>query len=126
MQFEPLRPASRGALIAGFVLGPILWLVALVVGALLVGESAAIALGVAVALASFVIALLVLSLVYVARRRQEKRFADRAAEALLALVALYPVCTAAMWIAGGVLFRVLEEPRRARRARRRLASASPC
>ena len=31
------------------------------------------------------------------------------AEALLAFVALYPVCTAAMWIAGGVLFRVLEE-----------------
>ncbi len=33
-----------------------------------------------------------------------------AAEALLALVALYPVCTAALWMAGGVLFRFLEEP----------------
>jgi poly-beta-1,6-N-acetyl-D-glucosamine synthase len=31
------------------------------------------------------------------------------AEALLAFVALYPVCTAALWMAGGVLFRVLEE-----------------
>jgi poly-beta-1,6-N-acetyl-D-glucosamine synthase len=33
-----------------------------------------------------------------------------AGEVLLAFVALYPVCTAAMWMAGGVLFRVLDEP----------------
>jgi biofilm PGA synthesis N-glycosyltransferase PgaC len=32
-----------------------------------------------------------------------------AAELLLALVALYPVVTAALWIAGGVLFRLLDE-----------------
>ena len=31
-------------------------------------------------------------------------------EMLLAFVALYPVCTAALWIAGGLLFRVLDEP----------------
>ena len=31
------------------------------------------------------------------------------AEALLAFVALYPVCTAALWMAGGLMFRVLEE-----------------
>ena len=31
------------------------------------------------------------------------------AELLLAFVALYPVCTAALWVAGGVLFRVLDE-----------------
>jgi poly-beta-1,6-N-acetyl-D-glucosamine synthase len=30
-------------------------------------------------------------------------------EALLALVALYPVCTAALWMAGGLLFRLLDE-----------------
>ena len=77
VQFEPLRPASRGALIAGFVLGPILWLGVLVLAAWLTNESSAIALGFAVTLASFVIALVVLSWVYVARRRQEKRFADR-------------------------------------------------
>jgi poly-beta-1,6-N-acetyl-D-glucosamine synthase len=34
-----------------------------------------------------------------------------AAEALTAFVALYPVVTAALWIAGGVLFAVHEEPR---------------
>lgn len=32
-----------------------------------------------------------------------------AADVLIAFVALYPVCTAALWIAGGVLFRLLEE-----------------
>ena len=32
------------------------------------------------------------------------------AECLLALVVLYPVCTAALWIAGGLLFRLLDEP----------------
>ena len=31
-------------------------------------------------------------------------------EALLAFVALYPVWTAALWMAGGLLFRVLDEP----------------
>jgi biofilm PGA synthesis N-glycosyltransferase PgaC len=31
-------------------------------------------------------------------------------DVLLAFVALYPVCTAAFWVAGGVLFRVLDEP----------------
>jgi biofilm PGA synthesis N-glycosyltransferase PgaC len=34
------------------------------------------------------------------------RLAD---EILLALVALYPVCTAALWMSGGLLFRVLDE-----------------
>jgi poly-beta-1,6-N-acetyl-D-glucosamine synthase len=34
-----------------------------------------------------------------------------AAELLLAFVAFYPVCTAALWIAGGILFRLLDESR---------------
>jgi biofilm PGA synthesis N-glycosyltransferase PgaC len=33
-----------------------------------------------------------------------------AVEVLLAFVALYPVCTAALWISGGLLFRLLDEP----------------
>ena len=73
-RFEPLRPASRGRLIAALVLGPILWLAALVLAAWAVDETSAIALGFAVTAAAFVIAVLVLSWVYVARRRQEKRF----------------------------------------------------
>ena len=32
------------------------------------------------------------------------------AELLLAFVALYPVCTAALWVAGGLLYRLLDEP----------------
>ncbi len=32
-----------------------------------------------------------------------------AAEILLAFVALYPVCTAALWVAGGLVFRALDE-----------------
>jgi biofilm PGA synthesis N-glycosyltransferase PgaC len=35
-----------------------------------------------------------------------------AAELLLAYVALYPVVTAALWVAGGILFRVLDEEER--------------
>ena len=31
-------------------------------------------------------------------------------EVLLAFVAFYPVCSAALWVAGGLLFRVLDEP----------------
>jgi biofilm PGA synthesis N-glycosyltransferase PgaC len=34
---------------------------------------------------------------------------NTAAKLLLGFVALYPVCTAALWIAGGLLFRLLEE-----------------
>jgi hypothetical protein len=73
-RFEPLAPASRGQVIAGLVLGPILWLVALVVAAWVVDKTDAIALGLAVMAGAFVIAVLVLSLLYVSRRRQEKRY----------------------------------------------------
>ena len=75
-RFEPLRPASRGRLVAAMVLGPILWLAALVLVAVTVHRTSAIALGLAVTAGAFVISLLVLSWVYVARRRQERRFAD--------------------------------------------------
>lgn len=39
------------------------------------------------------------------------------AKALLLFVALYPVMTAALWIAGGVVFRILDEPDVAERPR---------
>ncbi len=73
-RFEPLVPASRGRVIAALVLGPILWLAALVLAAWVVHKTDAIALGLAVMAGSFVIAVLVLSLLYVSRRRQEKRY----------------------------------------------------
>ena len=34
---------------------------------------------------------------------------QNALDVLLAIVALYPVTTAALWVAGGVMFRLLEE-----------------
>ena len=48
-----------------------------------------------------------------------------AAELLLAFVALYPVCTAALWIAGGLLFRVLDE-RQLPRSPKEAGRAFPC
>ena len=93
----------------GLVLGPILWLAALIVAAVVVGESSAIALGFAVTVASFVIAFLVLSWVYVARRRQEKRFVERSLTPCWRSSLSIRSCTAALWIAGGVLFRVVDE-----------------
>ena len=77
VRFEPLRPASRGQVIAALVLGPILWLVALIVAAWTFKYSWAIQLGFAVTAASFLLALLVLALVRRGRRRQEMRYADR-------------------------------------------------
>ena len=77
VRFEPLRPASRGRLIAGFVLGPVLWLVALIVAAWLFDYSWAIGLGLLVTVASFLVSLLVLALLQQRRRRQERRYAER-------------------------------------------------
>lgn len=76
VRFEPLRPASRGRLVAGFVLGPALWLVAIIVASWLFDYSWAIALGLLVTVACFLVSLLVLALLHGARRRQERRYAD--------------------------------------------------
>jgi zinc transporter ZupT len=77
VRFQPLRPASRGRLIAAFILGPIFWLVALVAAAVLLEFTGAILFGLAVTAGSFMISMLVLGLVYGARRRDEKRYAER-------------------------------------------------
>ena len=76
IRFEPLRPASRGRLIAGFVLGPVLWLVALIVAGWLLDYSWAIPLGLLVTVVSFLGSLLVLSIIHRARRSEERRYAD--------------------------------------------------
>jgi hypothetical protein len=77
VRFEPLRPASRGVMTAAFIVGPLAWLVALIVVAWVLSYTSAIALGLLVAVASFLVSLLVLVLVHAARRRQERRFAER-------------------------------------------------
>ena len=53
-----------------------LWLALLVTAAFLLDERRAIVIGVVLTAVAFAISLVVLSCVYVARRRQEKRFAD--------------------------------------------------
>jgi predicted ABC-type exoprotein transport system permease subunit len=77
VHFDPLRPASRGRLIVAFIVGPLLWLVALIVGAFVFRHTRAIAVGSAVAVASFLIALVVLNVLLSARRRQERRYGAR-------------------------------------------------
>jgi hypothetical protein len=77
VRFEPLRPASRWRLVAAFVLGPILWLVALVVAAWLINESWAIEVGLLVTIAAFLVALVVLAVLREGRQREERRYADR-------------------------------------------------
>lgn len=76
-RFRPLRPASRASLIAAIMLGPVLWAVALYLVAAVIEYTDAIGLGLLVALGSFVISAVVLSLLRWGRLREERRFADR-------------------------------------------------
>jgi membrane protein implicated in regulation of membrane protease activity len=77
-RFRPLRPASRPRLIAAIVLGPMVWALAFGIAAWLIEHTDAIALGLLVALASFVISAIVLSLLRLGRLREEGRYEDRA------------------------------------------------
>lgn len=77
VRFEPLRPASRKRLIVGIVLGPLLWLVALVIAAWVLNITSAIEIGFAVAAASFLVAALTLAVLRRGRIREERRYVDR-------------------------------------------------
>jgi heme/copper-type cytochrome/quinol oxidase subunit 4 len=76
VHFDPLRPASRRVLIAGFVFGPLAWIAVLVVTAAVLNYTGTIAFVLAIAAISFVVSIVVLSLTYAARRRQEERHAE--------------------------------------------------
>jgi hypothetical protein len=76
-RFEPLRPAPRTRLLAAFVLGPLMWLAAFAVLAVVVERTDAIAAGFLVTVASFVIALATLGLLHVGRQRQRRDARDR-------------------------------------------------
>ena len=78
MRFEPLSAASRGHRIAAVVVGPVLWLVGLILAAWLSGHSPAIALALVVTAAAFLVSLVVLALLRAGRRRRERRYAHRA------------------------------------------------
>jgi hypothetical protein len=75
--FQPLRPASRPTRIAVLVIGPILWIAALLLASWLLDRTEAIELGLLITAATFVFAAVVLSLLRLGRRREERRYADR-------------------------------------------------
>ena len=76
-RFRPTRTASGLRLIAAIVLGPFLWVVGLVVVAVLVYKLNAIELGVLIAVGSILVAVPILMLVRLGRRREERRYAAR-------------------------------------------------
>jgi hypothetical protein len=75
--FQPLRPASKGRLLAAAIAGSLMWVVALVVAALVLDRSAAIQIGVIVTFASFLVSTFLLVMLRAARRRRERRHAAR-------------------------------------------------
>jgi uncharacterized membrane protein len=77
VRFEPLHPASRRSLVAGVVVGPLLWLLLLALAAWVFEYSWAIALGLAITVAAFLVSLVVLALLRNGRVRQETRYVDR-------------------------------------------------
>jgi peptidoglycan/LPS O-acetylase OafA/YrhL len=77
LRFEPLRPASRARLIAGAIVGPLLWLAVLIVAAWAFEYSWAIGFGLLVTVVSFAVALIVLAVLHSARRRAERRYVAR-------------------------------------------------
>lgn len=76
-RFWPLRPASRKQRIAAVVIGPLLWVIALDVLAWLLHRTDLIEVALLITGASFVLALLVLGVLIVDRRREERRYAAR-------------------------------------------------
>ncbi len=76
-RFRPMRTASGPRLIAAIVLGPLLWVVGLAIVALLVHRSDAIELGVLIAVGSILVAVPILLVARLGRRREERRYAAR-------------------------------------------------
>jgi hypothetical protein len=77
VRFEPLRPASRKRMLMGIVIGPLLWLVALITVAWVLHISSAIELGLLIALITAGLSTIILVLLRQGRVRQEKRYAAR-------------------------------------------------
>ena len=77
VRFEPLRPASRKRLLVAIVVGPLLWVVALVTVAWVFHFSSVIELGLLIVLIATVVSTIVLILLRHARDREEERYAAR-------------------------------------------------
>ena len=76
-RFRPMRTASGLRLIAAIVFGPLLWVVGLVIVAVVVHKFDAVELGLLIALGSILVAVPILIVVRLARRREERRYAAR-------------------------------------------------
>jgi hypothetical protein len=74
-RFEPSRHAPRSRQVAALVLGPLLWLSALLVVAVVVRRTSAIELGLLIVLGSMVLASIVVGLCRIGRGREERRHA---------------------------------------------------
>jgi uncharacterized membrane protein YhaH (DUF805 family) len=74
--FAPLRRASRSGRVTVYLIGPLLWVVALVVVSLLVIGRNAVELGLLVAATAFVVAIVVLVPQRMLRVRREKEHAS--------------------------------------------------
>ena len=73
--FRPLRPAPRRKLIAAIVVGPFLWVIALVLTAIAIHRTDTVGIALLIAGASFALAFLVLAVLRRGRRREERRYA---------------------------------------------------
>ena len=76
-RFEPLEPPSRERLILVFLLGPLFWLVALLIVAVVLERTNTIEIALIITVATFLASLVVLTLLRIARVREERRFAAR-------------------------------------------------
>ena len=76
-RFRPMRTASGLRLIATIVVGPFLWVVGLVIVAVLVQRTDAIELGALIAVISILVAVPILIVLRLGRRREERRYAAR-------------------------------------------------
>jgi hypothetical protein len=72
--FVPLRPVPRGRLILWAVIGPLAWLVALLVAAIVLHRTRAIELGMAIAFGCLALSMVVLLLVRGGRDRERRRY----------------------------------------------------
>lgn len=71
--FSPLRRASTAKRIVLFIFGPLAWVVALAVLAVIVREDAAVEVGLLVAAGAFLVAFLLLTVARFMRVRREER-----------------------------------------------------
>jgi uncharacterized membrane protein len=72
--FVPLRPVPRRRLIVRVVVGPLLWLVALLVAAIVLHRTRAIEVGFAIGFGCVLVSLVVLSLLRAGRNREQRRY----------------------------------------------------